>query len=224
MEISNKLIVFLAILVGLVYIIPHLVYLVENDHYNPLSLTANFGALDESIYAAGVSEVLGGYLFPSDLTVFEHKNGPNFYGPLPFFIMGIFALLVGGIKNALIFSDFVFSALSFILFFYLFNIFLNNIRLSIISSLFFVFFYRLFIPIFTLSPSNILENIYKIFISRGGSVNFWFSRFVQPQISMIFFLLTLILLYWALKKNKLSYYLLTGFLFSLNFIAYNFVR
>jgi hypothetical protein len=219
----TQLIILIAILVGLVYVFPHLIYLNTTEHYNPLAFFPGSAAGDESLYAAGVMEVLEGNIFPSDLAVYEHKGGPSFYGPLPFIVMAGVVKIVGSMRNTLIFSDFIFSALVFVLFYYLSNIFLKNKHLSLVASLVMIFFYRLFIPPASLSLSGLWNHLSFNLIFKGGApVHLWFARFVHPQVSTIFFFLTIICVYWALKKNKLPYYLLAGVLFALNFYSYFF--
>src|SRR3989338_10018195 len=99
---------FLALIVGLIYVFPHFVYLSSEGYYNPLN--SLIGGPDEHLYAAGVQEVLEGHIIPTDLTVKEHKNNIYVYGPIPFITMAAIAQVVGGVRNAVIFSDFLFSA------------------------------------------------------------------------------------------------------------------
>ncbi len=218
-ELSLKTVFFLALLAGLIYLFPHLFYLISNPYYNPLP--PEVLGPDEAIYAAGVQEVLEGKFIPTDVSIYEHKKGPFFYAPLPFWIMTMLAGILGSVRNALIFSDFFFSIVAFLLFYHLSKILLKNSYVSVIASLVFVFFYRLFIPPFALSLSGISKHITKnLFYTFGQPIHFWFARFVQPQVSAALFLLALILLYVSLQKNKKRYYFLTGIIFALNVYSY----
>jgi len=214
-------ILILTLLVGLVYVFPHIIYLHTSQPYNPLAIETNAGGIDESLYAAGVMEVLEGRFIPSDLATYEHKGGPFFYGPFPFLTMALVAKSVGGIRNAIIFSDFLFSALAFFLFYLLSNKFLKDKQLSIISSLFLVFFYRLFIPPASISVKGLLNHLtFSFFNIGGGPANLWFSRFVQPQVPTALFFLTLLFVFWSLDKRRLGYYIFAGILLALNFYSY----
>ena len=218
-EPSSRVIFILALLVGLIYLSPHLIYLYSNPSYNPLLLEVV--GPDETIYAAGAQEVLEGKFVPSDVTTYEHKQAPFFYAPFPFWVMAALAKGTGGVYNALIFSDFIFGMLAFVLFYYLSKLLLKNKHLSVIAALVLVFFYRLFIPTFPLSLSGIGEHVVRnLFYTFGEPIHFWFARFVHPQISTALFLLTLILLYISLQKNKWSYYFIAGIAFALNVYSY----
>ena len=220
--VKHSLVFVIAVIIGLIYLLPNIVYLNADNRYNPLTIQINNNHLDEALYAAGVMEVLEGNFIPADLSVYEHKKDPQFfYPPLPFIIMGTLAAVVGGIHNALIISSFVFSVIIFLLFYYLSKLFLKNKYASIASSLTLLFFYRLFIPPPSISLSSIFNHLTAVLLNAGQKPAYlWFSRFVQPQASIIFYFLTIIAFYIAVKRNKIAYYVLAGLMFALTIYSY----
>jgi len=211
--------IFIALIVGLLYLAPHIYFSYTSKYYNPLSTQVGNLHIDEALYAAGIMEVLEGRLVPSDLNVYEHKGNIFFFDPLPFIIMSAPALLIG-IKNTIVLSYFVFSIAAFLLFYYLSFLFLKNKQLSVISGLVLLFFHQLFVPP-RISLAEIYNHLTANLLNLGEKpISLFLARFVQPQVSIIFYFLTIILLYLSLKKNKLIYYILTGLCFALTFYSY----
>ena len=218
-SLSLWIVLLLAVGVGLVYFVPHVVQLLWGDNYNPLEPTV-FGP-DEALYTAGVREVLEGNFLPSDLAVVEHKEESFFYPPLPFMVMALFTVLVGGVFSALIMADVVFSALAFFLFYVIARRLLKSDHLAVVCSLVFVFFYRFFIPVGFSSFSSVFDHVvHNLFYTGGTPAYLWFARFVHPQIPMVLFLGFLGVLFVAFEQRKRWQFLTAGLLFGLMFYSY----
>ncbi len=221
MEKETKTAIILAVIVGLIYLFPHLVYLSQPGTYNPLYISQNRGFMDEAIYSAGVQEVLEGNLIPTDLTVFEHKHGLMIYGPLPFIIMAILAKLFGGLTPLLIISDFIFSALTFIIFYILAKKITSSHNLSLIGSVLLLFFYRIFIPPPTITFAGLKTYLTSIFLNTAqGNANFWLSRFMHPQITLPLLLLTILIIWKAFETKHKLYFLASAILLAANVYSY----
>ena len=228
---DTKVVIFLALLVGLIYVFPHIIYLHEPGQYNPLYVAPSRAFMDESIYAAGVEKVLEGHLIPSDLTLPNINSGIFIYGPVPFIIIALLAKICAAIVptslisqpiiSTIILSDFIFAALTFLIFYFLSKIITKSHRISIISSLLLLFFYRLFIPPPTLSPSSIVQFLFSAVTNfTKDNTNFWLSRFVHPQISLPLLLITIIVTYLAITKKEWKYYVLLTLSLALNIYTY----
>ncbi len=221
MEKDTKLALLLALLVGIIYLFPHVIYLTQPGTYNPLYISQNRGFMDEAIYSAGVQEVLEGNFIPTDLATIEHKHSLMIYGPLPFIIMAIITLITKNIISTIIITDFIFAAITFYLFYLLTKKVTSSHSIALISSTLLLFFYRIFIPPPTIALSSLKDYLLSIFInSSQGNANLWLSRFMHPQITLPLLLLTILVAWKAYETKQQRYFIATSLLIAANMYSY----
>ena len=185
------------------------------NSYSPILLNSFIPSItsDETVaYAPKVREVFDGNLLLTDVYLKEHKTLPSpLIGEnLPALIMGLLARISGSIPNAFIAADFIFPSISFIILSLLIFSFSKNLPFSIFVSLVVIFHSK----IMELMPY--IPSIIQILIKQpiGGSYSSFLKSF-HPQVSFPLFGLFLLLTLFAIKKNKISLWLISGILLGL---------
>lgn len=101
----------IALIVGLVYLIPHVVSYLATD---PSSIYYPF-SFAETLYATQVKEVLEGHLIVGDPQFWEHKyTFPSVFPILPVWLIAILSIITGSTTGGFLVSDFLFPAILFL--------------------------------------------------------------------------------------------------------------
>ena len=197
----------LAVLMGLLFLSYHIlaINLLGDAEYQPVTIKTHYDIA--VLYAPRAQAVYSGQTIAGDISLYEYQNGPAFLPIINPIIMALLVKFTGSMKKALIFSDFVFPALVFIMV-YLFALKITKRKYL---SLFFSF-------IFVLNPRIGEFNQYSLLKPFTPFLNF--GRFDHPQITFIFFVPAMYFIYRAItEKNKISI-ILAGVCSGLLFYTY----
>lgn len=211
-----KAVLILGLIFSLILGFPHIYMIYKNSYalYEPLSLqNVNPLTLDENLYSSDIQEVMNGNFKLSNAQLTNRSDLPsaqmNYFS---FYILGFLGYLFGSsIKNLQIISDFLFPFILFLLFYLFLKAlhFRKRIILLTISVL----------MLASLNPFALWELI-KSFFSNHLIRPLEFSRLISPELVLIILLIALILLYCALSKKELKYFIFTGIVGGLLFYTY----
>jgi hypothetical protein len=208
---EHKGAVLVALLIGIIFLLPHLLMPIlqdENQSYSPLVVKGvDARSVDEVLYAAYVQEVVEGHLIPrsnilewKDQLILSHAGAP-----FPSLILGFISLFVGGVINTYILSYFLFTALSAILIYALAYLLTRNKTWSLLAA-----------PLLFFSPTYVL----KFFGDNITQPISYFSRFYPALVDFPIFAATLLAVFWLLKKRDWRYAVMSGILGGLLFYTY----
>jgi len=223
---SNFISGILAILIGLIFGLPHILIPVLQDKdisYTPLVSGLQYNVCgvthDESLfYGAQLKEIFDGRSFFSDVDLYEYRDVPNPFSTFPYFLLGNFAKIFGSVERLFIVADFIFPPLIFFFSYLLILSFTEETMVAIFGSIFLIFgldFFRTTIAII------------KIYL--GYHYAFWnfplnnphpFSRFISPEFNLPFFFLALFFLHRGIKRISLFYSICSGILLGILFHSY----
>ena len=207
--------------ISIIYGLPHLILSAKfQGQYTPFTLSVHSGvATDETYGYAGFANIVNrGYLILKDRYVYEYSNYPTplLADNIPSLILGFLAQLSGSVEKAFIISDFIFPPIVFLLVFIFTSYYIRNFLFALATSLV-VTFARDFITVipFPLATFSFFKN--------NGNEFLYLFRTPHPQISVVFLLISLILLYKLLNKRVGAGLLLAaGLNFGLLFYVYFF--
>ena len=197
--ISHYLAVLVAVIVGLIYIAPNLIFILSlGDEYKgiPMMRTGN-----EDFYLARIREIIDGHPALGSFVFYEYKNQPPLSPPAGEFLYALPTLLFGiSPINTLIASRFFLSLILFLLIYFLVRALtsslesLSNKINSVACALFVVLGYDLVD----------YRSIWRFFtgqleLSSGGFL-IW-SRPVNPILGAIFLFSFLIFIWKVVQKN-----------------------
>lgn len=187
--------------------------------YAPFYPGGSFNLLEEAYaYMTRTRQILNGNLTPTD-SIFEYRNNntPFISIALPTYVMAALAKLFGSVETAFIATDFFLPALIFLIVLY-FNYWLTKNRmLSITSALSLILVRDLFMYLPYPEPTFRF-----LFLTETRINDLPITRNFHPQVSIIFYLLALIAVYFALyKKQKKRYFILAGLL--VGFLIYDYI-
>lgn len=199
--------IILAILVGSLFLSYHIFVIdfLGGEEYQPSTLETRYDIT--FLYAPRVAEILSGEITAGDVSLYEYQNGPAILPILNPFVMALLAKITGSLNKALIFSDFVFPALLYILVYILILEITKKRHFSLISSFIFIF-----------SPGIGAFNQY--FLTKPPIPRFDFGRFESPQITFIFLILAMYFIYRAITIKNKSSIILAGLCSGLLFYTY----
>jgi len=217
-------VLFLAILVGIFYIAPQIfIWKSVTDagqSYQAVQLHVNSDVTH--FYMPRAREVADGHFPPTDL--FFNPNSPSILNPLPPLLMGGFIVLFGGnINAAYLGAIFIFSALLFVVFYFLGRVITGRRIWAYV-----VGFVGVLTPTALLLPraffglENFLNIIAKNFIPlvKTPLAYLFFSRIDYPLLTEIVYIPALIFLYLFWTTSKRFYALATGVFAGLLFYTY----
>lgn len=201
----------LAALTGLVIIGPQAYLKLETGKdYRGIYLTG----VDAEVYYPRIQEAYNGNLKATSPAVYEYKNEPYAFGPLPEIIMaGLAKALFMNVGQVIVLGNFIFPFLLFLALYFLFLRITGSRIIALVSAAGiillsnFVFFPKNIWYLFT-HPSSITQNPY--------------NRPVHPQISSVFFFFWLLLFWTLIDKGKERYVWFSGLVFGLLFYIYPF--
>lgn len=202
--IREKLILF-ALIVGLVYILPHILFIFEQGKdYHLFFQTYEQG----QFYAARVREIYDGNYLSSDPYIYENKTKPYIRPFLSEYIVGTLGKISGlSINNIFILGDFIFPIIIFCLLFYFLNLLTCSPSLSLVGSM-------------VIMLAEVPDSLTALVKLNFPNCFLTFSRYISPQFHYIFFISCLIFIYRSLVNYKIVNILLSGFFLGLLFYVY----
>ncbi len=205
MQFVKKKIILFALIVGLIYVLPHILFIFEEGKDYHLFFKTNE---DSELYASRVREIYDGHYLISDPFIYENKHKPYNRTFLSEYLAGTLGKIFGlSIDNLFVLGDFIFPIIVFYLLFYFLNLLVRSPSLSLVGSMVILlaeFPYSLYL----LFKLNIIGN----FLT--------FSRPISPQFHYIFFVSCLIFIYRSLVNEKGIDTLLAGLFLGLLFYVY----
>jgi len=227
---KNKLILILMLgfFVGLIHVSHHFLMFYslkkEGKSYQPLTISEKVhnSTVDETfVYAPKVREIYDGSFPLREVAIWEYQKLPTFLisETLPALLLAGLAKISGSVSIAFILSDFIFPMLIFWLCFCFLFFLTRKVIISIAGGIL-LFFAQVFVYDFPYLPSAILEMVN---FQKYNSL-LWFTRTFHPQVSFLFLLLAIFLLFYLTSQKKIKniYLGLTGIAFGLLFYTYFF--
>lgn len=197
-------ITLLALIVGLVYVFPHILFIVEMKKDFHLFF---IDTPDEEIYAGRIREIYDGRYLIKDAYIYENKSKPYVRTSLSELTMGLLGKIFNlPINQLFIFADFIFPITIFLLVLYFLFIVTRSLNLALFGSVMVIF-------------GDFIDIIY-CFIIKHEPFFLIFSRLINPQVHFIYFMLSLIFTYRVLKNSRTVNIVLAGLFFGLLFYTY----
>lgn len=202
--IKGKIILF-ALIVGLVYILPHILFIFEYDRNYHLF----FNNYEENLfYVARAREKYDGNYLSSDPYIYENKTRPYARPFLSEYLVGILGKILGlSIDSLFLMGDFVFPIIIFYLLFYFLNLFVRSPSLSLMGSV---------VVLLAEFPDS-LKALLKLNFPNNTLI---FSRYINPQFQYIFFVACLIFIYKSLVNGRVIDFLFSGLFLGLLFYMF----
>jgi len=190
--------------------------------YYPVAINApaNDDFDEATVYATRAHAVELGQFPVSDVNLLEYKDHPSTFPVIPPLIMGALAKLLGSLKNAVIFADFLFPALIFLALYFLFFELTERKILSLVSATLFIFAPKIALYLPPASSYALGQFIDDLLIPTTITDRLYFSKFEPPQLTYIFFIPTLYLVLRALKRKEKYTTILAGIFFGSLFYTY----
>lgn len=223
------LIIFVAVLVGLIYVLPHFIHYQtlksQGKEYVPLTTESYFDVMN--VHGARLRDILDGDLISGDIDIFEYRNGPSIWPILSMTIFAPLIFLTRSIFAALIISDFLFPALIFLSLFYLFFVFSRKRLFAVGVAMFLMLFPQaplLFPPTSWMKLKNLFLQIFPW--PWQPAVNLTYLRPESFIGAGPFFILFFAFAYKALtieaadKKKRYFFIILAGIFYGLLFNFY----
>lgn len=188
-------IIFFALIVGMVYILPHILFIFAYGRNYHLFLNTQE---ENQFYAARVREKYDGNYFSSDPYVYENKTRPYTRPFLSESLVGILGKISGlSIDNLFIIGDFIFPIIIYYLLIYFLNLFVRSPSLPLMGAV---------VVLFVKFP-DFLRSLLKLNFPND---TLFFSRYINPQFHYIFFIACLIFIYKSLVNGKIRDILFSG--------------
>lgn len=222
MRLKIIFIIIAPVIIALIHGLPHVLIsrMLGEKIYAPLVLGNNvpFYTVDETFaYATRVQESLKNFFFLSDPALYEYKNSYSLYisESLSAKVMAMLSILSGSISNAFVLSDFILPAVSFVLVYLLLFNMTKKFGASLVGGFSVVLGSYLLKTVHF--PFSFLLKI-KADVLEGTLTPF--TRSFHPQVSFIFFILSVLSLYFLLTKRGFGYIFLFGLSLGMLFYTY----
>lgn len=222
---SSKTPIFFSLLVSLIFGLPHLLiplFLGGLNNYQPLTVNnVPLLTFEEAFtYGAQAREVCDGHPFSSDAHLFETKNLPSNFAPLPSLLAGGFGCLIGSIPWSFAIFDFILPPIIFLVIYVLFSRITHQVHLSILAGILVLTTEQMFLFLPPLSL-GMLGALWEILTVSGKETAFLeFSRFPFPQLAFLVLLLHLFFSLRALQDKKFWQIVPASLFFGLLFYTY----
>ena len=198
-----------ALAVGLVYLLPHILFFLEAGdeyHYPFLAMP------DERHYASRIQEVYDGHYAIASPDLKEYKNAPHFWQPLSEIVVASIGKLLGiQVGGLLVLSDFLFPFLLFlVIYFFAWQLTESRMLAILGACAIMMVSFVIFGP-----PQSLIYWLGHIsWVKLNPLLNprssFLFSRTINPQFNIILFFLCLIGIYGACFREARGFVLLAG--------------
>lgn len=220
----NAMLISLLFLVSLMFGVPHIMNIsrITYELYNPFPVQNGLGLnMDENLFAPGFQDAADGHFIVRNPQLKEYKNEPSHLDIFPFLIIGLAAhLFSAGAREIFIVADFIFPPLVLLLFYLVARrIFSLEKKLAILVALLVLLF------------QSFTGFIREIITFNLGYFNFFsaidflgYSKLYAPEFIAIPFLVALIALYEAFRRDdmRLSIFAsLSGALLFYTYIYYS---
>ena len=221
---SREKIIFISVVLmtGIYFSLPNILipYFRNDDKYTPLLVNGVFAySRDQTTYAFLARDFYEGNI-PGDPTLYEHKGRLNPFIPLvPTAVLAWMTLVAGSVTDAFILGNFIFPIIIFLIAYGLLYRQTRNFYISLLSPvvMLLAFDYVITPP---LTLHNIIFHLTNI-VNASGPLNY-FSRIPHIQMSFIFLLTPVALLYMTMEKRKAAYTVACGLAAGLLFYTYVF--
>ncbi|MFH1822293.1 MAG: hypothetical protein ABH830_01180, partial [Patescibacteria group bacterium] len=218
------LLIVCAIMIGFINVLPDV--LANNLLANEGQKYFPFAGGGDNTYAYGsrIREPLDGHLIVRDVNIYEHKDYPPFWPPLPPLLNYPILKLTNDIVASIIISNFVFPAIIFLLLYLLAFVITKKKFLSLFFASFFALYHEASINF----PPFIIEHLkdfIKMFIPFDVGNNSVASALISRESfipSFPIFLSAIIFFYLNYKYNKKIYIILAGIFYALSAYSYPF--
>lgn len=215
---------FVAILVGVIFLLPHILVPVlrADGKYDLFQAGVSAYSLDITAMAANTRDVFDGHLIASDSQLAENKGRLYAVIPwIPYFVGGYVARLAGSLQNAYIFMDFLFPAITFLLSFALFYRHTKS-KLAGLAAGTGIIFAVNSLAFFPPLKMKLLAGLFHNFLpSDVGRVIFYAGRFPFIEFALPVLLLGMLILYKTLKGKSIHYAAALGIVLGL--MAYTYI-
>ena len=208
---NHRLAFGLAVLVGAIYCLPHLLFLMEAGESYRYPFTA---MPDERHYASRIHEIYDGHYAIANPDLKEYKDSPYFWQPLCEILVGGLGKLFGiSIENLLVLSDFLFPLVLFLLMYGLASLLTESKMLAILAAS-----AILMASILIFGPPQSLVywasrlSFLHLNPLMSPKSSFLFSRSINPQCNLVFFFAFLLAIHGVIVRGKQTYSLLAGIL------------
>lgn len=207
MQLIKGKIMLSALIVGMIYILPHIFFIFEEGkNYHLFFKTYE----DSQFYAVRVREVYDGNYFSSDPYIYENKTKPYVRPFLSEYLVGTLGRILGlSINNLFILGDFIFPIIIFYLLFYFLKIIVQSISLSLVGAI-------------AILLAEIPDSLTALVKFTFPNCFLTFSRPISPQFHYIFFVICLIFIYKSLVNSRIINILLSGLFLGLLFYMYSY--
>lgn len=208
---NHYLALILAFLVGVVLVSPQLYLLFDlGKAYHGVYLSG----VDGHVYYPRIQEIYEGNYKATSPAVFEYKNQPYAFPPLPeITVAGLAKLFSLNVSQAIIFSSFLFPFLLCLIFYFLFLKITHSKFIALTSAVAIILLSN-----FVFFPRNLLN-----LVLRPSAVTLIpYNRPIHPQVSSVYFYFWLLLFWLSLQEAKKRYTILAGLIFGLLFYVYPF--
>lgn len=210
------------IIVSFIYGLPNLILSSKlGGNYTPFTLRGSPIARDETFaYAPEVNYILSGKFSLREVYAYEYADYPSpFLGEtVPALLMAAITKVTGSLAKSFIVSDFIFPPVIFFGFFIFAKIFIKN-NLLALSAAFTAVIARDLVAVIPYP----WETLKYLTFAENQNYLLYFSRAFHPQISFVFFLGAVLMVFKTLEKPKSKTNLVTLGIFSgLTFYSYVF--
>lgn len=217
---KNTPLIALLLIISVMFGIPHIINIGKITYrlYNPVPIQNGLILnMDENLFAPAFQDAAQGHPAGSSPQLKEYKNAPSHLDTFPFFIIGFVASLFGaGAREIFIVSDFVFPPLVFLLFYLVARrIFSLEKKLAVLASLLIMLFQS-----FTNFVLALITFNFGFFNFLSATDFLGYSKLYAPEFIVIPFLLALIALYEAFRKDNPAYDVAASLLGALLFYTY----
>ncbi len=205
---------FIAAVIGFIHgshnilIPPEIKKISPDSVYYPMTVASNYDI--GTFYAARAKAVTRGQVFSGDINLAEYPDAPSSVPFLPSAILGGTARILGSLEGAIIFSDFFFPALAFIIIYLLIFRVIKKYWLAICGALFFVFLPGWAILATSPDYSGWRELLFRLVPFFDTKLALIFLRFDYPKLTELFYAAALLLLYGNLRRPGRTKFILAS--------------
>ncbi len=199
-------VLLIALIIGFIHgvhniLIPRQLKRIEPDKiYYPMTFESNYDVA--TFYAPRARAVMRGQINSGDIHLAEYPRAPSSVPFLPSLILGGTAKLLGSLERAIIVTDFLFPAITFILAYLLIFSLTEKHWLGVGGALLFIFIPGWSVLITSPSTSSWRELLQRAIPLLDRQTALPFLRFDWPKSTVMFYAAALFLLLQSLKQRE----------------------
>lgn len=217
---KHRYALLIALVVLFIFFLPHIIIPMQIDgkRYDPLEFFGSSISMEEVYtYVPEVQEILEGKPWISDTQLFEYKNKSSPYVGETFlaYVMALIVKTTGSMTNAFVAADAIFPPLAVLIVYILLYNWTKQPAISLAGSVVSLLFAKLA----ALVPY--VQKVYQeIFILETHPDFLFFSRNFHPQLSFVFYIIAVLLVWKAINGSKNFFIILAGVSVGLQFYSY----